>query len=250
MTKQTEKPEIVVTLEELFNEINNHLFGGELELPTMILQPERRLDFNFVADTYHFVIGGRFIEFKSVDEMHQQFLHEMVHVKLSGNEGKNSSNYHNAAFLEAALDVGLYVWRNRTIGWGFTSFHPPKNEETLQTPSNKVLEARESLFNECKFDSNIFVKAKQDIKSLRKNTGRPKQYFLKYICNCPEPHNSIRSGRRPDSQNPLNCFCGDCGYSYVCVDSSGDPVKDQQQKHILEFVQERYNVGVVSADAI
>lgn len=241
MNKTTDKPEIVVSLENLFSEINKHLFGGELELPAMILQPERRFDFNFVGDTYHFVIGGRFVDFKTVGEMHQKFLHEMVHVQLA-DKNSNSSNYHNSSFLDAALKVGLHVGRNRTIGWGFTSFATPKDVDTHEAPSEDAVELRKKCFEECSFDSDEFAKAKKFVQGLRAKNGRSKQYFLKYVCKCEEPHNSVRSGRRPDS---LQIFCGDCGYSFICVNSSGEPVKkDQEHVHILEFAQGKFGEGL------
>lgn len=242
---KTDKPEIVVALEELFSEINKSLFKGELKLPTMILQPERRLDFNFVGDTYHFVIGGRFSEIESVVDMHARFLHEMLHVKLP-EQSDNSSNYHNAKFLEAALEVGFYVGRNRTVGWGLTFFAMPAEDDSVQkvrVPSVDAIQMRKNFYSHCTFDEDAFTKSKKNVVDLQKKTGRTKQYFLKYVCKCPGLHNSIRSGRRPDSQNPLNNFCGDCGYSYICVESGRKSADEEKHVHMLDFVKQKFNVG-------
>ena len=143
--QQSEKPQIIVELETLFKETNESLFGGQLKLPTMILQPERKLDFRFVADTYHFVVGARFLDFKSVESMYEQFLHEMLHVKLD--DDSTNSSYHNSTFLKAALEVGFFVGRNRTIGWGLTHFNPPADDDTIECPTQAAVDARSERTN-------------------------------------------------------------------------------------------------------
>jgi hypothetical protein len=45
--------------------------------------------------------------------------------------------------------------------------------------------------------------------------NRPKQCFLKYICQCSPPHNSIRSGRRPNGPHALHIQCLMCGANFV-----------------------------------
>ena len=60
---------------------------------------------------------------------------------------------------------------------------------------------------------SFLLEAKKDVERII-SKSKTRQYFLKYICNCPEPHNSIRSGRRS-----LNVNCGECGYKFVVFDS-------------------------------
>ena len=228
MIMQTEKPSIVISLEHLFNEINDSLFEGKLKLPTMVFQPERRLDFNYVGHTKTFVIGGRFAEISNLGQMYEKFLHEMVHVDLIESGIKLTKNYHNSSFLNAALRVGFHVSRNRTIGWGITTFDPPK-EGDFESPTKEAFEKQKKTFRECEFGASAFLNAQKEIRLYLEKSGRPKQYFMKYVCKCPPPHNSIRSGRRPDSETPLKVICLECGYNFICVEGSEDtPLPGQE----------------------
>jgi hypothetical protein len=67
-------------------------------------------------------------------------------------------------------------------------------------------------------DVKTLERGKKEIRKAIKEKGRSKVCFLKYECGCPPPHNSIRSGRRPDGSHPLKAVCMVCGKSFNCVE--------------------------------
>lgn len=56
-------------------------------------------------------------------------------------------------------------------------------------------------------------------------TRQKNRYFMKYQCKCKPPHNSIRSGCRPDGPNRLNIICKDCGQPFTCVEDGRGKVR-------------------------
>lgn len=232
MKTNTAKLPLIVELEKLFSAVNESFYDGKLKTPTFTLQPERKLAFQFYGDTFAFIVGGKFEEIEDVTGLYQEFLHETVHVYLAS-VGKKTGTYHNKEFLKVALSVGFYCARDNSTGWRLTTFsEPDETDAEFTAPDPKKVVSRESFFDEYEFDETIFTEAKTQIAELRVSSGRSKQYFLKYVCACDGPHNSIRSGRRPDSKNPVVAFCGTCGYEFLCEESEGE------NRHISEALEQ------------
>lgn len=211
------KTTIIAEFECAFGVLNSHLFAGLLQQPEFILQPKKKFVFRFVPETYQVIVGGDLVKVDT-NALLVHLLHEMVHVFnfMEGTVDCRSNQYHNKEFMHAAVKIGLTCVRHRNHGW-VTTITAPTTTETVCTPPEDVIEKRVNAFNEVKLDKAVLRQTKIEFGDLGKR-NRHSIYFLKYECNCPPPHNSIRSGRRPDGIHPLHIRCLDCKSSFVCVD--------------------------------
>ena len=208
---------LVGELERAFGVLNTQLFDGALRKPEFVLLPKKKVIFRFIPETYQVVVGGDLVKVDS-NALLVHLLHEMVHISnyIKGVVDCRSNQYHNREFMLAALKVGLTCVRHRNHGWVTTiSAHP--NGEVSHVPKEDVIEKRVNAFDKIKLDKTVLRQAKIEFGDLGKR-NRHSIYFLKYECQCPPPHNSIRSGRRPDGDHPLNIYCQDCKSEFVCVD--------------------------------
>jgi hypothetical protein len=125
-----------------------------------------------------------------------------------------ANQYHNKEFVTVASKVGLVCVRHRSQGWVTTL--ETSNSNAIM-PQVSAIQHRSKVFNDVNLDKGILRRAKIYFGQLSKR-NRQAIYFLKYECQCPPPHNSIRSGRRPDGEHPLNIMCLDCKGMFNCVD--------------------------------
>ena len=132
----------VEKLEELFNTINAHLFGGQLQPVVITISPDttrgaycwftvgKRWSTGMDKDAkrYHEInICAEWCN-RPIKEIVATLIHEMVHLFCSQNGIKDTSNrgnYHNTRFADAAKAHGLEVEKSR-YGWSRTSL----SEET------------------------------------------------------------------------------------------------------------------------
>ena len=158
----------------------------------------------------------------SIKALPLSFLHELIHIFNKQSEIVDvAGHYHNKKFLKAALDAGLYVIKTKAQGWAVTSLVYPRNvihKDCIHRPDKNKLERRITAFSHLEINSSIFKDACKEIKAYISDKST-KTFFLKYECNCPAPHNSIRSGRRPDGKNALNIICQVCNSKFHCVTS-------------------------------
>jgi len=113
--------------------------------------------------------------------------------------------------MESAKEVGFHVARHKTQGWCLTTLEPPNDEH--HAPDETKNQFLKNTIRDFEFPQDILDAAREHIK-ISVKTPR-KVCFLKYVCECPTPHNSIRSGRRPDGLHPINIRCEDCGSLFV-----------------------------------
>ena len=212
------KTTIIAELERVFGILDLHLFSGALRKPEFVVQPKKKLVFRFLPETFQIVVGGDLVKIDTAALL-VHLLHEMVHVGnfIDGVVDCRSNQYHNKEFMHAAVKVGLTCVRHRNHGWVTTITSPSSSVDTIHTPHADVIEQRVKAFDEIKLDKAVLRQTKIEFGDLGKR-NRHSIYFLKYECNCPPPHNSIRSGRRPDGEYPLHIRCLDCKTSFVCVD--------------------------------
>lgn len=207
---------IVPELERAFEHVNKRLFEETLDLPTFVIHTEKKCILRFVPHTFSFIIGQG-LATATLREIEESLLHEMIHVRnfMEKEVDCTSNQYHNKTFRTVANAVGFYVIRHKTQGWGTASFSPPKTETLSYTkPDPGTVARRRSAFNSLKFDDKILEETQKEMKMLLAKQSSRKVCFLKYVCGCPKPHNSIRSGRRPDGPNPLNITCNNCGKDF------------------------------------
>jgi len=209
---------IVSELERLFVTVNKGLFGSDLSFPPFVFQPEKKVLLRFIPESFHIVIGSKFA-ITNYDDLKCALLHEMVHIKnyMEDVTDCTSNQYHNRNFLKEALDVGFYVCKHKTRGWGITKFKF-ETETECREPDKKLIKKRTKVLSSISLNRSILCAGQKEIKIYLQSNPR-KSYFLKYECGCLPPHNSIRSGRRPDGGNPLELVCSKCGYELVCVEN-------------------------------
>lgn len=139
------------------------------------------------------------------------FLHELIHIhnfqKKIIDVGTNS--YHNKSFLEKALDKGFFTIKHKTQGWSILSLNCPRNVLFKGFCSFPNFENNKNLIL---FIENLDFDF-QDLKSNFAFKTQQKKYTYKYTCRCPM-HNSIRSGRDPFGNNPLEAKCLRCNSKF------------------------------------
>lgn len=217
-----EKPTtLIAELDRIFGVLNQSLFSGELEPVKFAIQPKKKVSLRWVSDSENVIIGADFskLEFGEIPGV---LLHEMIHISnhQNGLPDVTTNQYHNKNFLQAALSVGLVVIKHKTQGWAITSTVYPRNvveRVFIKRPSKDAIRRRDDAFDSIKMDKALFKAGFADMRDRIRTEKPTKTYFLKYQCNCPPPHNSIRSGRRPDGPNAPNIQCGDCRSQFVCV---------------------------------
>ena len=240
MSVAPQKLPIVSELEKAFAHVNDGLFDGDLRIPPFVIQNEKKVVLRFVPESFHMAIGAEF-SLAKLQSLQQSLLHEMCHVcnHQSSIVDCTSNQYHNQKFLKVALGVGFYVIRHKTQGWGITSFLRPSvvscwdcgkeyatkrdscpecsAEIQIEEPTAVARKQRAITFKNLEFNQRIWTNAKKRIKSQVSGNSR-RVCFLKYQCQCPGPHNSFRTGRRPDGGNPIYARCEKCGELFECVE--------------------------------
>ncbi len=201
-----------------FEILNKELFGNKLKFLPFVLQRKKKVTLKYEAKDKVLYLGSQIADIDE-SEIPAILLHEMVHICNDQNEicDVTINQYHNKHFARVAKKVGLYVIKHRTQGWGITSTILPRNiidSSNLLIPDDKILDKRISVFKKLTFDE--FLDFKAYILEKAQLEKPPKTFQLKYVCKCSPPHNSIRSGRRPEGNNPLRIVCLDCRSNFVC----------------------------------
>ena len=197
-------------LGNLYTQFNELFFKGRLPTSRFLFAPERNKVFSLAGDDI--IVGGPFMALMNPVSLYEHLLHEMVHVAnaYDGIRDCTSNQYHNRNFRDGAMRVGFYVSRHMTRGWEITTFKPRGNSVSYLTS----LEARVVAIRQLEFSPKVFHRAMEYMADMASKGGKPKKCFLKYICDCPPPHNSIRSGRRPNGSHPVNAICEACGSKF------------------------------------
>lgn len=209
---------IIREVETAFKVLNEKLFGGTLETPLVVVDTAKKVSVRYLSELL--VVGTEVSDLEYHDFL-AVLLHEMIHIynAQNGFVDVTANQYHNKKFLEAALAVGLVVTKKKTQGWGFTATSIPKqhSQDAVRIPQKKSVQERILAFQAASnnHDKVKFRQAKAEV-STKSGKKRPKVCFLKYVCTCPPPHNSIRSGRRPDGDHPLRIRCEVCGSLFRC----------------------------------
>jgi len=206
-------------LVKVYNFFNRNLFFGKLKSPIFVFAPSKKYIFRFLPDSSEIVVGCGFesaIELQVLIEL----LHEMIHAKnqRDGIVDCKSNQYHNEHFLKSALELGFITGKSPRKGWNLIGLKGwSSNPDEIRFPNNDSQQKLLNVIRSIKLNKVILNKAKAQIHYInakKKNTV----FFLKYECDCPPPHNSIRSGRRPDGRNPLQVVCLICESEFKCVD--------------------------------
>lgn len=209
----------MIALAELYDSFNHTLFGRELPQGNFRLDLSRHCVLDFVLADKAIVVGNE-MAVVSIDCVVDEMVHVMVHVKNCTTDVAdcNQNQYHNQRFMEAALQVGLFVAWHKSRGWSVTFSDPKsiKRMKKLQSPevaAQGLLAAAHKLVEKTK---SRIAEFQTEIRRCLKS--RPKKtYLVKYHCQCPAPYNAIRSGRRPSGSHPLNIKCNICNATFSPV---------------------------------
>jgi len=146
-------------------------------------------------------------------------VHQMIHIEnhQRGIEDHTSNQYHKKEFCIRALEVGLHVKFNSSRGWAITTSEAKVSSSNVTRCATKVANQKlRGLYRSIEWDDSEFREFKGQLRSeFSIRQQQSKQYQLKYVCECLPPHNTIRSGRRPDGQRPLDATCNICGAKFV-----------------------------------
>lgn len=208
-------------LERAYDHLNKTLFDGQLKKVPFAIQIKKKVVLRWFSESDTIVIGMDITKLE-FGEILGVLLHEMIHIAnhQAGLPDVTTNQYHNKYFLQQALTVGMMVIKHKTQGWAITGIVYPRNvveRVFIKRPTKEALKARVDSFNGIELDKSAYKDLQSQIREKIKQEKPTKTYFLKYQCNCPPPHNSIRSGRRPDGPNALNIQCLSCRSQFECV---------------------------------
>lgn len=219
------KHPFIVELEQAFSQLNKFLFNGKIKKVPFSIHVKKKVVLRWVPESKTIAIGLDIAKLE-FGEILGVLLHEMIHIVNDQADlpDVTTNQYHNKYFLQQALAVGFVVIKHKTQGWAITGTVFPRNvieRAYIKRPTRENVLKRVKAFDAIELDKNLFKELQNDIKGKTKLEKPTKTYFLKYQCNCLPPHNSIRSGRRPDGPNALNIQCLNCRSQFVCVTDLG-----------------------------
>ena len=216
---------LISEIERASNLLNKLLFDDKIQPFQISIQIKKKVSIKWQVDIETLVIGVEFLQLEFNDIL-GVLLHELVHISnyQRGITDVTINQYHNKHFLASANQVGLVVIKHKTQGWGITSTVFPRNiveRAFIKRPLKNAIVRRNKVFQEIKLNEKLLTESRVDLQNRIKNEKPVKTFFLKYECNCAPPHNSIRSGRRPDGPNALNIQCMNCRSKFECVTDLG-----------------------------
>lgn len=205
----------VQKLETLFDEVNNHLFEGEVIRPVITIQTNGRRSstlgwcttWKAWKDGEKVGTNDGYYEINICSEyLHRPFfevmgtlIHEMVHLYNLQNgiqDCSRSGTYHNKRFKRAAEKYGLTVYRQNGRGFASTK---------LNIATAKWVETRYAGISFNLHRGNFDVNAGSG--ESENEPGKTKQSFRKYVC--PECNTIVRATKQ------VNIVCGDCDQNFI-----------------------------------
>lgn len=207
--------------EVIFDYFNEKFFNKQLSAQQFCFDISKKYTMRWSDN--QIIIGFEFISLNEYEVL-LSIIHEMIHIDNFSNriEDVGINQYHKKQFMQVALDLGFYVIKHKCQGWSIISPVPPRNitnHMSVKFPNAISNRQLKTIIDEIKFDKKEFKKTVDEILHAITNAPANKTFFLKYKCDCPEPHNSIRSGRRPLGAQKIHpsAACRLCGSNYVCV---------------------------------
>lgn len=203
---------------DLHKSLNNLFFDGMLRNSNFHFDFKEKNSIVWSGKFQMFLIGNQ-IKFEFLIE---DLIHNMIH---SYNEQINVidvvKQYHNKNFSNKAIELGFYVIKHRTQGWGLITQNYPRNViivSNIKIPKKSKIEERISLLKNLQYNKVLVENFCNSLQQPKPS----KTFFFKWVCGCPDPHNSIRCGRKPNGKNGLDATCNVCQQKFVCVSNFED----------------------------
>lgn len=213
LLKEKEANLLCKSVSLIVDHLNSSIFSNHLGL-NICFSFEKNLSVRF--DSNSLIFGSNIFSLYN-EGLILCIFHEMIHA-INFKKGKKDlgrNSYHNKEFLKESLSRGAFVIKHKNHGFSILSLEAPRNvvdNNCVFSPQYSSF----STFNESV--SSILTNFNWvDFYQKRSNFFKKENSF-KYTCSCPPPFNSIRSGRGPNSLNPLNAMCKSCGCLFVCRD--------------------------------
>lgn len=206
-------------LKAIYNKFNNSLFESRLPDIEFKTDVSRKQTAKYSGYEKIIFLGSGFISL-SKEEICALILHEMIHINNQLNQifDVNDNQYHNSHFMKEAVRVGFFVIREKYQGWSITNINQSYDisckDYKFNQHKNTVLK---TILSEINLPDNILEEHNHKMRECISSLKPSKTFFLKYECACPPPYNSIRSGRRPNGNNPPLIRCEICKSQFTCV---------------------------------
>jgi hypothetical protein len=201
-----------------YESLNKGLFDSKLPTTIEFSPTLNRKDIFHFGPPDVFEIGTGFITARPV-EIIDDLLHNMVHVynHVQDTPDVTQNQYHNLAFCEKALDVGLIVVCHKTRGWGVTHTDPDALTDKIRHPKETATTKRSEVYDQIKLPDESLAEFQRELQE--KLGDKPaKQFQFKYVCKCDPPF-IVRVGKRPDGDRPFDARCGYCDTIFVLDES-------------------------------
>ena len=218
MNNVNNKFPVLKELEKVFHHFNQEFYYGRLIMPVHIIQVDKKVAVRYMSDSHCMAVGSKFSKCSNL-ELIEIYLHELVHLSNAQKRvvDVTTNQYHNKEFLAGAIAVGFHVMRHKTQGWSLTTFQRPMRVNTdYQGPTPARELARKKIIEGLDLSEEVLEEGRDHLLALS-NGNKPRACFLKYVCDCPPPYNSVRSGRRPDSPHAPKITCQNCGSRFRMV---------------------------------
>lgn len=128
MKETTKTSRVVGLLEKMYRQLNDDKFDSQLDMPVITIQSTPR-SYGHVtcakvwrvkgANSYELNIAAGSLD-RPIENVVATLLHEMVHIYHLCNGIQDTSRgntYHNKAFRDKAVSVGLQIEHDKKIGW-------------------------------------------------------------------------------------------------------------------------------------
>jgi hypothetical protein len=207
-------------LTEVYDGLNEKLFESALPPVTFELNVTRKAIFHYVNPTTLDPVESAGLEVgadmatASQAAIIDDLIHCMIHIRnhQQGVPDHTIPNqYHNRHFMSLALQVGMTLAQHPNRGWALTFSTPPNGSRKLKLvhPQPAVRLRLQRVLAKIDLPKKELSGFRAQIRT-RLTGKQSKEYLLKYTCQCAAPYNTIRSGRRPDGDHPLDITCNVC----------------------------------------
>jgi len=210
---------MIASINSIFSIFNRSFFDSHLSVPEIVVDVSKKVSLRWQSNENIIFMGSGFVNMNK-EIICVNLLHEMIHLSNYTKRviDVNDNQYHNSKFMKLAVKCGLVVHKDKNQGWSNTKLDIinsfPTKDFKIESDKNQILK---SIISNIHVDDGLLNENEKYLFLAINSLKTSKIFFLKYECSCPPPHNSIRSGRRPDGHNAPDIICDRCKSKFNCV---------------------------------